>query len=109
MFLCQCGTGLGRPKKCAGDGTFNTDRFSSLDPKGNRAMPRFYIQFRNGNTISEDDEGIDLPGLEQAHAMARASARELIGDAIATGSQTIVDEVIITEQDGKKLLSFSGK
>jgi hypothetical protein len=72
-------------------------------------MPRFYFNYRNGSTIAQDPEGTELPGLEDARAMALESARELIGTAIANGGQTIPDAVIITDEGGKEVLTFAGK
>ena len=45
-------------------------------------MPKFFFGFQRGNQIAEDDEGEDFPGLDQAHAAALASARELVADNI---------------------------
>ena len=70
---------------------------------------RFYITFRSGDVFTTDEEGLDAPSLKEAQAAAMASARELIGEAIARNGETIVDEVIITDESGKTLLRFSGK
>jgi len=45
-------------------------------------MPLFYIHFRHGDLIAKDDEGIDLPSLEEAVETALLSAREIIADQI---------------------------
>ena len=45
-------------------------------------MPKFYINFRNGDQIAKDDEGQDFPGLEEAEAAALVAARELLADNI---------------------------
>ena len=72
-------------------------------------MPRFYISFRNGSTITKDDTGIELPGVEEARAIAVGSARELIGHAIAFDGKTIVDAVIVADENGNELLNLPGK
>ena len=41
-------------------------------------MPRYYFHFRQGDTIAEDGEGVDLPELDGAKATALNSLRELI-------------------------------
>jgi hypothetical protein len=41
-------------------------------------MPRFYINFRNGDEIAKDDIGIELPSLEEARVVALISARETL-------------------------------
>ena len=49
-------------------------------------MPRFYINFRNGDEIAQDREGTELPSLEAAKELAMNSARELLADSVKTGS-----------------------
>src|SRR4051812_7637700 len=38
-------------------------------------MPRSYINFQNGDEITKDDVGQDLPGLEEARKAALVSSR----------------------------------
>jgi len=70
---------------------------------------RFYINYRNGAVVTEDESGIDAEGLEEARAKAITAARELIGQAIIHNGKTVFDEVIITDESGKELLTFSAK
>ena len=56
-------------------------------------MSRFYINFQNGDQIAKDDEGIELPSLDEARkaalrAFAVSKARpELKAAACVTRSQ----------------------
>jgi hypothetical protein len=44
-------------------------------------MPKFFINFLNSNgVLAKDDEGQDLPGLEEAVAAAMKSAREVLSE-----------------------------
>jgi hypothetical protein len=45
-------------------------------------MARFYINFQNGDRISKDDDGIELPSLEEARKAALISACEILADNI---------------------------
>lgn len=61
-------------------------------------MPRYYFHIRDARGISRDDEGTDLPDLEAARQEAKASARDLIADAMKSRKEVadlmldIVDE-----------------
>jgi hypothetical protein len=50
-------------------------------------MPRFYINFRSGGRIAEDDQGIECAALEDAWKTALASAREVLADNIKWGQK----------------------
>ena len=45
-------------------------------------MSRFYINFQNGDQIAKDDEGIELPSLDEARKAALISAREILADNV---------------------------
>ena len=63
-------------------------------------MPRSYINFQNGDEITKDDVGQDLPGLEEARKAALVSARELVADNIKGAISTPLAAVIITNKNG---------
>jgi hypothetical protein len=71
-------------------------------------MPKFFIGFRRGDRFAEDDEGQDFTGLDQAHAAALASARELMADNVKSASSPW-DAVIITSESGDVLLTVAAK
>lgn len=70
-------------------------------------MPKFFIGFRRGDRFAEDDEGQDFPSLDQAHAAALASARELMADNVKSASSSPWDTVIITSESGDVLMTIS--
>jgi hypothetical protein len=47
-------------------------------------MPKFYINFQNGDQLAKDDVGVELPSLERAWKAALVSAREIIADKMPT-------------------------
>jgi hypothetical protein len=78
-------------------------------PREARAMPIFYINFRNGDQIAKDDVGQDLPGLEEAKAAAMLSAREIIADDIKGDAKNPLRAVIITDESGQDLMTILAK
>jgi hypothetical protein len=72
-------------------------------------MPRFHINFQNGDQIAQDDEGVDLPNLEDARRAALISAREIIADNVRSNTDNPLLAVIITGESGQDLLTISAK
>ena len=72
-------------------------------------MARFYINFRNGDEIAKDDEGQDLPGLEEARAAALVSAREILADNVKAGAKNPLQAVIITDESGQEIMTIPAK
>jgi hypothetical protein len=72
-------------------------------------MPRFFINFRNGDKIVQDDVGQDFPGLYEARHAALASARELVAENVKSDSPHPVEAVIITDENGKELLTVPAR
>jgi uncharacterized protein DUF6894 len=72
-------------------------------------MARFYINFRNGDEIAKDDEGQDLPGLEEARAAALVSAREILADNVKGGAKNPLQAVIITDESGREIMTIPAK
>jgi len=72
-------------------------------------MPRFYINFQNGDRISKDDEGIELPSLEEARKAALISAREILADNIKGNAKNPLRAVIITGENGQDLMTILAK
>jgi hypothetical protein len=72
-------------------------------------MPRFYIHSQNGDVIAKDDEGEDLPGLEEAKAAAVVSAREIIADNIKGNAKNPLRAVMIVNESGQNLLTILAK
>ena len=76
---------------------------------GGAPMPRFYINFQNGDRISKDDEGIELPSLEEARKAALISAREILADNIKGNAKNPLRAVIITGENGQDLMTILAK
>jgi uncharacterized protein DUF6894 len=72
-------------------------------------MPRFYINFRNGDEIAKDDIGIELPSLEEARAAALISAREIVADNIKDNAKNPLLAVIITGESGQHLMTIPAR
>jgi hypothetical protein len=60
------------------------------------AMAKFYISFRNGGELAEDQDGTELPSLTAAKELAMMSARELLADNI-NRTPNPVEAIIITD------------
>lgn len=72
-------------------------------------MPRFYFSFQSTNGLQKDDDGLELPGLEEARATAIASAREVLADDIKHGVDNPMLAAIVTNADGQELARISAK
>ena len=72
-------------------------------------MPRFYFGVLKGADIAEDFEGTELPGLQEARVMAQGTLRELIADAVKSGSAQSVEVVAISDESGKKLVEIAAR
>jgi hypothetical protein len=72
-------------------------------------MPRYYINFENGDQLAKDDEGVELANLEAAWKAALISARELMADNIKTDSKNPLRAVVITGENGQDLLTIPAK
>jgi hypothetical protein len=56
------------------------DRAISYDALFAGVQPKFFFNFRNGNTIAKDELGVDLPSLDDARQAALGSAREMVAE-----------------------------
>ena len=72
-------------------------------------MAKFYISFEKTSLMARDEEGQDLPGLEEARTVAMASARELLADDVKSVSSDPLVAVIVTDGEGRDLLRISAK
>lgn len=69
-------------------------------------MPTYFYSFVVGGSIVKDAEGVDLPSLEEAKALATATARELLAEHIKSDSATLVESVMVADEDGEDLLTI---
>jgi hypothetical protein len=73
-------------------------------------MTKFFINFLDSKgVVCADDEGQDLPGLQEAEAIATMSAREIFANDVKYASRTPLAAVIITSQDGVELARIAPK
>jgi len=56
-----------------------------------------------------DDEGIDVPDLEEARKGALISAREIVADNIKSGAIAPLVTVVITDDSGQVVMTISAK
>jgi hypothetical protein len=72
-------------------------------------MPKYFISFQNNSALAQDDEGQDLPGLDEARTAAMVSAREILADNIKGNAKNPLLVVIITNETGKELMRIDAK
>jgi hypothetical protein len=70
-------------------------------------MPKFYFNFRTGNTIERDPYGLDLYDLHAAREEALHAAREIVSDAIRFGLDGTPDHIIIADDSDASLATVA--
>jgi hypothetical protein len=71
-------------------------------------MAKYYFNFQRANgPVALDDEGEDLPSLEEARARALVSARELLANDVKFATSNQLNAVIVTEEAGGELFRIS--
>jgi hypothetical protein len=48
-------------------------------------MPRYFFDIRDGELFIQDDEGLELPGLEQAREHAAVALADMAKDVLPNG------------------------
>jgi hypothetical protein len=66
-------------------------------------MGRFYFHLKAGGELVPDDEGSELSGLNEAKREALQGARELLAEAIKTGSPKVPEALVIADEAGRTL------
>jgi hypothetical protein len=67
-------------------------------------MARYYFHLQRGGQLIEDEQGEELPDLDQAREKALAAARELLAEAIRAGVDIPVDAIIVQDSSGEQRL-----
>ena len=62
-------------------------------------MPRYYLNFREGQTLHRDPEGADFADLEQARQEAASCARELVASAVVD-NEPVRGHIEVEDADG---------
>ena len=65
-------------------------------------MPRYYLNFRQGQTLHRDPEGADFADIEQARQEAVCCAKELVAAAV-TDNETVRGHMEVEDADGRIL------
>jgi hypothetical protein len=71
-------------------------------------MPRYFFETRDGEAVTEDIEGLELPNLHAAREEALKYLGETANEAMPDGDRRDF-EVTIKDQGGRTLLSASVK
>ena len=70
-----------------------------------RLMPRYYLNFRQGQTLHRDPEGADFSDLEQAHREAVCCAKELVAAAVVD-NEPVSGHMEVEDADGRILATI---
>jgi hypothetical protein len=69
-------------------------------------MARFFFHLKSGGELITDDDGIELPGLNEATREALQSARELLAEAIKTAKPTLPEALVVVDESGRPVLEL---
>jgi hypothetical protein len=70
-------------------------------------MPRFYLNIRNGNGFTPDEEGRDFAGAEEARAEAVKGARSLLSAEVEQGQLDLRGAIEVTDEQGAHVMSIA--
>lgn len=70
-------------------------------------MPRFFFHLYNGFGVLLDEEGQLLPSLKEAHAVALASIRSVLGDELTEGALDLNGRIDVVSERQEVLLTVS--
>jgi hypothetical protein len=62
-------------------------------------MPRYYFDIREGEDIAPDDEGLELPSIEQVQEEAARSLADLARDAVRKNHDSAGHQMAIEVRD----------
>ncbi len=69
-------------------------------------MPRYFFNLRAKNEFIRDDDGIDLPNLEQVRWEAEQGARALLAELIKGGQELDHQAFEVTDERGALVLVY---
>lgn len=73
-------------------------------------MPKYFFNFIDGDgNLAADDDGIDLPSLDEAETAAIKSAREMLSDNIKSTSTKPLAAVIIANEKGDEIKRITAR
>jgi hypothetical protein len=65
-------------------------------------MSRYYFHLRFDDRTIADQDGSDLPDAAAARQEALVAARQILADAIRSGSENIPEAFVIADSEGKE-------
>jgi len=68
-------------------------------------MPRFYFHIVDGEDVTRDEEGLDLPDREAARLAALDGARDIMAAEIHQGAIDLRMRIEVEDEEGQALLS----
>ncbi|HZF96376.1 MAG TPA: Crp/Fnr family transcriptional regulator [Allosphingosinicella sp.] len=66
-------------------------------------MPRYFFNIRNGNGLTEDEEGRDFPDVRAARAEALKGVRSIVAEEVKEGRLDLAGRVEITDESGASI------
>jgi hypothetical protein len=67
----------------------------------------YFFQLTEGDRITVDAEGIDLPSLEVAEAAALKAVGELVAEAVTRGERDYSGALTLEDDSGRAVLTLS--
>ena len=68
-------------------------------------MPRYYFDEYDGETVTQDDEGLELDGIEAARAEARKALPDIARDVLPEDGDRRTMVVKVRDEAGKVVLT----
>lgn len=63
-------------------------------------MPKFFFNIRRGGFLEVDDDGLELPSIDEAVQEATLAARDILTDKLVRGYFEDEECIEVTAQDG---------
>jgi hypothetical protein len=70
-------------------------------------MPRYFFHIRDGDHVTRDDEGEELPDLKAVEREARLSARDILAECLAGHKQPNDRKIEVTNDIGVVVYTIS--
>jgi CRP-like cAMP-binding protein len=66
-------------------------------------VPRYFFNIRNGNGLTEDEEGRDFPDVRAARAEALKGVRSIVAEEVKEGQLDLAGRLEITDESGASI------
>jgi hypothetical protein len=67
-------------------------------------MPRYFLNIRNCYSFVRDEEGYELPGVDEVHRAAVHGALSLLSHEVAEGKLDLRGAIEVTDEEGDLVL-----